>query len=100
MSARRANLEVKLLPHKPHKVSETGLFEGYASLFGIADLARDVVMPGAFARSLSTRGARGVRMLWQHDPGEPIGTWLRMPAACSCAGGSISRSRGRARSTR
>lgn len=90
MSARRANLEVKLLPHKPHKVSETGLFEGYASLFGIADLARDVVMPGAFAKSLATRGARGVRMLWQHDPGEPIGTWL---ALCEDARGLFVRGR-------
>lgn len=51
-------------------------FEGYASLFGIPDLGRDVVMPGAFARSLAQRGPGGVRMLWQHDPAEPIGRWL------------------------
>jgi HK97 family phage prohead protease len=51
-------------------------FEGYASLFGIPDLGRDVVMPGAFAESLARRGAGGIRMLWQHDPSEPIGRWL------------------------
>ncbi|WP_442897053.1 HK97 family phage prohead protease [Enterovirga sp.] len=51
-------------------------FEGYASLFGIPDLGRDVVMRGAFAASLAQRGAAGIRMLWQHDPAEPIGRWL------------------------
>lgn len=51
-------------------------FEGYASLFGVADLGRDVVMAGAFAETLRRRGAGGIRMLWQHDPAEPIGRWL------------------------
>lgn len=49
--------------------------EGYASLFDRIDLGRDVVLPGAFANSLSRRGPRDVRMLWQHDPAEPIGVW-------------------------
>jgi HK97 family phage prohead protease len=48
---------------------------GYASLFGRVDLGGDLVVPGAFARSLKGRGARGIRMLFQHDPAEPIGTW-------------------------
>jgi len=56
-------------------VDPDGTFEGYASLFGIVDLGGDEVAPGAFARSLQTRGARAVRMLWQHDPTSPIGTW-------------------------
>lgn len=55
-----------------------GLFTGYASLFGVPDLGRDVVAPGAFATSLAARGAEGVRMLWQHDPAEPVGRWLSM----------------------
>ncbi|GGK29867.1 HK97 family phage prohead protease [Salinarimonas ramus] len=70
--------ETKLLPAKPDIVDASGVFEGYASLFGVTDLAKDVVQPGAFAKSLATRGARGVRMLFQHDPGEPIGTWLKI----------------------
>nr|WP_232631680.1 HK97 family phage prohead protease [Methylobacterium sp. Leaf118] len=53
-----------------------GHFTGYASLFGVPDLGRDTVAPGAFAASLARRG--GVRMLWQHDPAEPIGTWLSL----------------------
>ncbi|MCP8937789.1 HK97 family phage prohead protease [Alsobacter sp. SYSU M60028] len=34
-----------------------------------------MVMPGAFAQSLAKRGVAGVRMLWQHDPHEPVGAW-------------------------
>jgi HK97 family phage prohead protease len=70
--------ETKLLPEPPGRLDRAGLFEGYASLFGVPDLGRDVVEPGAFAASLARRGAAGVRMLWQHDPGEPIGTWLSL----------------------
>ena len=60
------------------RVEADGTFSGYASLFGKADLARDVVEPGAFARALRLRGAAGIRMLYQHDPAEPIGTWLEL----------------------
>ncbi|WP_421786010.1 HK97 family phage prohead protease [Hyphobacterium sp.] len=49
--------------------------DGYASLFGVADLNRDVVRPGAFSRGLRQRGAKHVRMLFQHDAGEPVGVW-------------------------
>jgi HK97 family phage prohead protease len=52
-----------------------GRFAGYASAFGLVDESGDVVMPGAFARSLGKRGTPGVRMLFQHDPKEPIGVW-------------------------
>jgi HK97 family phage prohead protease len=61
----------------PHGPSD-GAFEGYASVFGNADLARDVVMPGAFRDSLAQKGPAGVRLLWQHDPGCPIGLWLAL----------------------
>ncbi|MBK1625364.1 HK97 family phage prohead protease [Afifella marina] len=57
------------------EIGADGRFSGYASLFGRRDLAGDIVMPGAFATSLKTRGAAGIRMLFQHDPAEPIGVW-------------------------
>lgn len=57
------------------RVTQDGVFEGYASLFGTEDQGRDVVMPGAFRASLTRRGAAGIRMLFQHDPAEPIGAW-------------------------
>lgn len=53
-----------------------GTITGYASLFGRPDLGRDIVAPGAFAESLRARGPAGVRMLFQHDPAEPVGIWL------------------------
>jgi len=59
-------------------VSADGTFSGYASLFGVADLCRDVVERGAFAASLRKRGAAGIRMLYQHDPATPIGTWTEI----------------------
>ena len=51
--------------------------EGYASLFGAVDRGGDVVEPGAYSMSLKALRAsnRRVRMLWQHDPSEPIGVW-------------------------
>ena len=54
------------------------LIEGYASLFGVADASGDVVARGAFARSLRARGPAGVRMLFQHNPAEPVGIWTAM----------------------
>jgi uncharacterized protein len=58
------------------RIDAEGYFEGYASLFGVADLGRDVVMPGAFRASLTQRTAHGVKLLWQHEPGSPVGEWL------------------------
>lgn len=53
------------------------VIEGYASVFGVADQGGDVVMAGAYGRSLKALSAEGrrVKMLWQHDPAEPIGVW-------------------------
>jgi HK97 family phage prohead protease len=59
-------------------VAADGTFSGYASLFGQVDLGRDIVEHGAFAKSLRTRGPSGIRMLFQHDPNEPIGTWTEL----------------------
>jgi phage prohead protease, HK97 family len=56
-------------------VGGDGRFSGYASIFGAIDLGRDIIEPGAFAASLRKRGAEAVRMLFQHDPDQPIGRW-------------------------
>jgi HK97 family phage prohead protease len=56
-------------------VFEDGTFEGYASLFDAEDMGRDVIVRGAFADSLRAKGANGIKMLFQHDPAEPIGVW-------------------------
>jgi HK97 family phage prohead protease len=57
------------------KSLDDGVFEGYASLFNREDLGHDVITPGAFRESLASRGAQRIKMLFQHDPAEPIGVW-------------------------
>lgn len=63
-------LEVKAL-------DDAGSLEGYASVFGNVDAGGDVVVPGAFAEGLdqARRDGRTVKMLWNHDPDQPIGVW-------------------------
>jgi HK97 family phage prohead protease len=58
--------------------SGSGVFVGYASLFGRRDQSGDIVMPGAFAATLRRRGPDNVRMLFQHDAAEPVGRWLEL----------------------
>jgi uncharacterized protein len=70
--------EVKLYPHDLKKLALDGTFEGYASVFNRRDMGADVVLPGAFRASLAARGAGGIRMLFQHDPAQPIGVWERL----------------------
>jgi HK97 family phage prohead protease len=68
--------EMKFAPVDLKSVEADGTFSGYASLFGEVDLGNDLVMQGAFRESLRLRGVQGVKLLFQHDPNEPIGIWL------------------------
>lgn len=77
-AAPRLPLEAKLLPLQPSRIAADGGFEGYASLFRIPDLGKDLVEPGAFRDSLARRGPSGIKLLWQHDPAEPLGRWLSL----------------------
>lgn len=54
-------------------VTDGTTISGYASLFGASDQGGDTVQRGAYATSLAK--GRGVKMLWQHDPAQPIGVW-------------------------
>jgi HK97 family phage prohead protease len=58
-------------------VGADAVIEGYASLFGQGDQGGDIVQKGAYAGSLArlSADARRVKMLWQHDPSQPIGVW-------------------------
>jgi HK97 family phage prohead protease len=69
-----SRLETKFLPINPDAATAEGRLEGYASLFGRTDASGDEVAPGAFAASLAESGGR-VKLLWQHDPAQPIGVW-------------------------
>lgn len=79
-------------------VDDDGTFEGYASLFNREDLGRDVILPGAFRDSLASRGAAGIKMLFQHNPAEPIGVWedVREDARGLYARGTLTRAVARA----
>ena len=59
-------------------IDADGTVEGYTSLFGEIDQARDMVMRGAFATTLAARGINCIPMLFQHDPAEPVGVWLEL----------------------
>jgi hypothetical protein len=66
--------------HRPEEgitVTDGTMVSGYASLFGRRDQGGDTVQPGAYAASLASLAASGrrVKMLWQHDPAQPIGVW-------------------------
>jgi HK97 family phage prohead protease len=52
---------------------ESGEFSGLASTYGEPpDLGGDVVVRGAFAKSIQSQG-KGLPVLWQHRTGQPIG---------------------------
>ncbi|MEP5760315.1 MAG: HK97 family phage prohead protease [Litoreibacter sp.] len=59
------------------EVGEDATISGYASVFGEVDQGNDLVKKGAYAASLKQLAAVGtsVKLLWQHDPTQPIGVW-------------------------
>jgi len=62
------------------EVDETGYFKGWGAIFNVPDAIRDVVIPGAFTKSLKQGGHNrmGVAMLYMHDPHRPLGRWMVM----------------------
>lgn len=73
-SAQRAfGFEMKALDSR-------GVFSGYGSVFDVIDSYREVVAPGAFAKSLERwkEKDRLPPMLYQHRAGEPIGAYTLM----------------------
>lgn len=65
-------------PFQVKSVEADGTFKGYASVFGELDSYRDIVMPGAFKKSLKVdfeAKGRRVPMLWQHNSLSPIGIY-------------------------
>lgn len=55
--------------------SKQGIVTGYFSVFGNVDADGDMIMPGAFTKTLKENGPDGknrIMHLWQHDKSEPI----------------------------
>lgn len=67
--------ETKRLPLDLKALNEDGTFEGYASKWDIVDEAQDEVKRGAFTKAIQERGAKGVKMFYEHNSMEPIGVW-------------------------
>jgi len=67
-------------PFEIKAIADDGTFEGYGSVFDVMDSYRDVVMPGAFAKTIDAHAGKNSMpaLLWQHSPGEPIGIWESM----------------------
>lgn len=53
-------------------------FEGHGAVFGNVDLGGDVLLPGAFTRTLAKHKAEGTfpAMFWMHDQTRIPGKWL------------------------
>jgi hypothetical protein len=58
----------------------TASFSGYLSTFNNVDQGGDMVMPGAFTKTINDHEASGkkVPILWQHDTRHPIGVFTSM----------------------
>lgn len=61
-------------------LGDDGQINGYGAVFGNRDSYGDVILPGAFKRSLADhrRNKSRPKMFWQHNPAEPIGSWVEV----------------------
>lgn len=66
------SIEQKSLSLEVKAVGEEGQIEGYGAVFGNRDSYGDIMVKGAFAKTLK---GRKPKMLWQHNMLDPIGAW-------------------------
>lgn len=68
------------MPFEIKSVSDSGAFTGYGSVFGVKDSYSDIVIKGAFTKSLNKWKEKGrlPALLWQHKMDEPIGYYTKM----------------------
>lgn len=64
----------------PAQQEAKGFLAGYASFFDVTDHQGDRVAHGAFTKTLNTWKLleKKPKMLWQHNPKEPIGLWTAL----------------------
>lgn len=75
MKSETLDVQAELKAHNSDDEEEKGVFSGYGSIFGNKDLGNDVMVQGAFAKSIASKGPKGVKLLYQHDAKEPIGVF-------------------------
>lgn len=68
------------MPFEIKSVNDSGAFTGYGSVFGVKDTYSDIVVKGAFTKSLNKwrKNGRLPALLWQHKMDEPIGYYTKM----------------------
>ena len=68
------------LPVQIKAVGDDGTFSGYAATFGNIDKGDDIIVKGAFSKTLRAWHLSGKKpkMLWQHHPHQPIGIWTHL----------------------
>ena len=73
MNRKSFNLNIKA-------VQEDGFFSGYGAVFGNVDWHNDVILHGAFQKSLQRWEEKGKMppVLWNHNDGEPIGVYTNI----------------------
>ncbi|MBN9565823.1 MAG: HK97 family phage prohead protease [Alphaproteobacteria bacterium] len=73
-------MEYKHYQLDQRSIQKEGVFDGYASVFNKLDYHHDVVMRGAFMKSLKewNQKLQTPLLLWQHNPNEPIGYCLNL----------------------
>jgi HK97 family phage prohead protease len=60
-------------PLEVKDVGDDGVIEGFAAAYGNIDHGGDVILPGAFTKTL--RGRKTLPMLLYHDNRRPVGVW-------------------------
>ena len=62
--------------------SKEGIIEGYLSSFGNTDSSGDIMMQGAFSKSIMERGPKSakprIKYLLNHDVSSPVGTFTEL----------------------
>lgn len=73
MNRKSFNLEIKA-------VQEDGFFSGYGAVFGNVDWYNDVILPGAFSKTLEVWASKNKfpPVLWNHNDSEPIGVYTKI----------------------
>lgn len=73
MNRKSFNLKIKA-------VQEDGFFSGYGAVFGNVDWYNDVILPGAFVKSLEKWAEKNKMppVLWNHNDSEPIGVYTNI----------------------
>jgi HK97 family phage prohead protease len=65
--------ETKTLRFDLKALQEDGTFEGRLSVYNVVDQGKDLVVPGAFTKTIKDHDGK-VPMLWQHKYDSPIGS--------------------------